>query len=77
MASSAAAVQPLLLRAFCIRASSSRASASSSPTGAQVTRPVERIVAFNGSIDLPLRPPFGCGEGDLSLPKPVEGAILG
>jgi hypothetical protein len=29
------------------------------------------------SVNRPLRSPFACGEGDLSLPKPVEDAILG
>jgi hypothetical protein len=30
-----------------------------------------------GSLNRQPRPPFACGEGDLSLPKPVEDAILG
>ena len=31
----------------------------------------------SGSVNRSLRPPFACGEGDLSLPKPVAGAVLG
>ena len=39
------------------------------------TRKAARIQR-SGSVSRPLRPPNAGGEGDLSLPKPVEGTIL-